>query len=68
MRRCGWDDGKGVGVSPGGDERLMVESWTEDGEFERFVVFTTYDKVLGELVLEVLHKAPGEFAFGLQSL
>ena len=46
----------------------MVENWTEDGELERLVVFTTYDKVLGELVLEVLHKVPGEFVFGLQSL
>ena len=68
MGRCGWNDGKGSGVSPGGDEGLMVENWTEDGELERLVVFTTYDKVLGELVLEVLHMVPGEFVFGLQSL
>ena len=43
----------------------MVENWTEDGELERFVIFTTNDKVLGELVLEVLYIGSGEFAFGL---
>ena len=68
MGRCGWNDGKGGGVSPGGDEGLMVENWTEDGELERFVIFTTNDKVLGELVFEVLYIGPGDFVFGLEGL
>ena len=46
----------------------MVENWTEDGELERFVIFPTDDKVLGELVFEVLYIGSGDFVFGLEGL
>ena len=33
----------------------MVEDWAGNGEFERLVVFSTDDKILGESLFEALN-------------
>ena len=46
----------------------MVEDWAEKGEFEWFVVFTTYDKVGGEELFDALDISSGESLLLLDGL
>ena len=55
MCRKSWYDDESGGISPCGDEALVVENWAEDGEFVGFVVLPVYHEVLVQEVFELLH-------------
>ena len=61
LGRFGGYDGESSGVSPSGDEGLVVEQWTENGEFERFVILPTDDKGGVQKLLEFLDQSSSEF-------
>ena len=61
MGRFGGYDGESSGVSPCGDEGLVVEQRTKDGEFEGFVILSTDDKGGVQKLLEFLDQSSSEF-------
>ena len=63
MSKLGWFggyDGESSGVSPGGDEGLVVEQRTKYGEFERLVILPTDDKGGVQKLLEFLDQSSSE--------
>ncbi len=68
LGRLGGDQRESGGVSPSGDERLVVETRAEDGDFEWFVVFTTDDKLCVKELLDVKNGGSGELSVGLAGL
>ena len=60
LGRFGEKDGEGGGISPGSDKGLVVEHGTENGEFERFVIFSTNDKGGVQELFEFLDQGASE--------
>ena len=60
LGRFGGNDGESGGISPSGDKGLVVEQGAEDGELERFVIFSTNDKGWVQKLLEFLDQSASE--------